>query len=172
MTNPYYDHFAAIIGEGDNNSKKKDDDDDKDDDIGDTYRGVLYQRGFGNRFVYDDYDEIYGLGWGSTLKNLFNFAKPLFTQGAKYLGKKAVDTVANIASDAIAGENIKESAKRRITDTGEEIYAKAPEAISRLVSKRSAPQPQTAKARSRSRYKKRKIGRGMLQEYPVLRNLL
>jgi hypothetical protein len=165
MTNPYYDHFAAIIGEGDNNSRKDDDDDD--DDIGDTYRGVLYQRGFGNRFTYD-YDELYGLGWGSTLKSLFNFAKPLFKQGAKYLGRKAVDTVANIATDAISGENIKESAKRRIADTGEEIFAKAPEAITQLINKRPAAKTKAP----RGRYKRRKIGRGMLKEYPLLKKLV
>jgi predicted house-cleaning noncanonical NTP pyrophosphatase (MazG superfamily) len=163
MTNPYYEHFANIIGRGADNDN---DDNDDDDDIGSTYRGVLYQRGFGGRFT-DDYDEIYGLGWGTTLKNLFNFAKPLFKQGAKYLGRKAVDTAANIANDAISGENIKESVKRRITDTGEEIFAKAPEVITQLVNKRQASKIKTNKGR-----KRRKIGRGILQEYPGLKKLL
>jgi hypothetical protein len=113
------------------------------------------------------------LGWGDTLRSLFNFAKPLFRKGAEFLGRKAVDTVANIAHDAISGDNVKESAKRRLVDTGQEIFAKAPEAVVQLMGNKSKKQKRSAPSTSRAVGKKRrKIGHGIMKKYPALGKII
>jgi hypothetical protein len=162
--NPFSEHFDVMIGGGYTA--------DENDYIGNTYREALYQRGYGFRGDIIDYDEMYGLGWSDTLRSIFNFAKPLLKRGAEFLGKKAVDTVSNIAHDAISGENIKESAKRHITDTKDEIFAKAPEAVANLLNKSNSrkrgmvSQKQTSGTSTRRQKKRRTFGRGILETYP------
>ena len=48
-----------------------------------------------------------GYGLGSIFKGLFRWAMPHLQQGAKMLGKKALQTGINAAQDVLAGENLK-----------------------------------------------------------------
>ena len=48
-----------------------------------------------------------GYGLGSMFRGLFRWALPHIQQGAKMLGKKALQTGVNVAQDLLAGENVK-----------------------------------------------------------------
>ena len=54
-----------------------------------------------------------GYGLGSILKGLFRWAMPHLQQGAKMLGKKALQTGVDVAQDVLAGENVKTATKKR-----------------------------------------------------------
>ena len=72
-----------------------------------VYRGVPFQRGY---------------GLGGTFKKFFNWAIPLIQkhagpvikQGITTVGKRAIDTVADIARDVVDGKNLKTSVKERL----------------------------------------------------------
>lgn len=105
---------------------------DTDEDIGKLYKSVLYQRGFG----YDqelDYHNTYGLGFSDALQGFIRMVTPFFKSGLKYLGTQAVNTAANIAQDVISGANVKEAAKAHVSQTAEDIFAKAPKAIANVI---------------------------------------
>lgn len=166
--NPYYNYFKEMSGSGSI---------DPNEDIGKIYKTVLYQRGFG----FDseiDFHTTYGLGFADTVQGILRMITPFFKSGLKYLGSQAVNTAANIAQDVIAGSNVKDAAKTHVTQTAEEIFAKAPEAIANVVkgnaSKRSAvSQSQTLVEAAppypakRRRYTQKK-GKKLLQIYPAL----
>ncbi len=59
-----------------------------------------------------------GYGLGGILGGLLRSAVPLLKQGVKAIGKHALKTGVNIAQDALAGQNIKTAAKRRLKETG------------------------------------------------------
>ena len=48
-----------------------------------------------------------GYGLGSIFRGLFRWAVPHLKQGAKMLGKKALQTGVNVAQDVLVGENLK-----------------------------------------------------------------
>ena len=54
-----------------------------------------------------------GYGLGSIFKGLFRWALPHLQQGAKVLGKKALQTGVQVAQDVLAGENVKTATKKR-----------------------------------------------------------
>jgi hypothetical protein len=166
--NPYYDQFKYLV-EGSGGGE----------DIGDVYKGVLYQRGYGLD------SEMHGLGFADGLMRMFKFVLPALKTGLQYLGKQGVSTAANIASDAISGKNVSESIKEHVTGAAEDLFAKAPDALSSVIRggqkrKRASvlegvepdgyQQPPRVKRRKlRKNYSSsRKIGRGLLSTYPVL----
>jgi hypothetical protein len=166
--NPFYSHFKVLASTGQGINLE--------DGIGDVYRGVLFQRGYGLGYNAADVYAMQGLGFQDVLSSLFRVVSPYLQSGLRYLGNEAVSTVANIAKDAINGENVKEAAKQRTANTAEEIYAKAPDAIARVFNKKNG----TVKRRASpfhtstsvtSLQKKRKFGRGLLREYPVLEKI-
>ena len=59
-----------------------------------------------------------GYGLGGILGGLLRSAVPLIKQGVKSLGKHALRTGVSIASDTLAGQNFKTSAKRRLKEAG------------------------------------------------------
>lgn len=170
--NPFYDHYKHMATSGGGFDR----------DIGNIYRGVLYQRGYG--LDYDiGYDDVHGLGFASNLMGMFKFVLPALKTGLQYLGKQAVSTAANIATDAIAGKNIADSAKGHVTDVAENLFAKAPEVLSAVIrggqKRKWVSSPETGEAGTsirsvrRAPYnKKRKgryiTGRGLLSTYPIL----
>lgn len=168
-SNPFYDQFKLLATRGSGL---------EDTEIGDVYRGVLHQRGFGYDFSYND---THGLGFGNTLMKLFRFLKPSLKSGLRYLGNQAVTTAANIANDALSGRNIKEAAKEHALKVGEDIFAKAPAAINQLITKRGGMKrklasrrvgkPVAARSAKRKRHFSGRIGRGLLTTYPVLEKL-
>ena len=70
------------------------------------FRGSSYQRGH---------------GFGDVFKKLFKWIVPIVKENAKPIvkrvGRAAVKTAVNIASDALDGQDFKESAKKRIIET-------------------------------------------------------
>jgi len=94
------------------------------------FQGVRYQRGHGF--------------FSSIFQNVL---RPL----AKYLGKKALSTGVEIGSDILKGEDIKESAKKRLKTTGKSIVN---DAIERA--KNFAQTGSGGKRRRKRKYKKSK----------------
>ena len=61
-----------------------------------AFHGARFQRGY---------------GLGSIFKGLFCWALPHLQQGAKVLGKKALQMGVQVAQDVLAGENVKTATK-------------------------------------------------------------
>jgi hypothetical protein len=88
-----------------------------------------------------------------------------------------VNTAANIAQDAINGENIKEAAKAHVTSATHDIFAKAPLALREALNKkpptkRKAVGKLTPGKLVASARKKKKANSYNFEEYPALRKLL
>jgi hypothetical protein len=62
------------------------------------FRGARMQRGY---------------GIGGIFKSLARYAIPLFKQGAKVVGKRALQAATEVGQDVIQGKNVKESFKSR-----------------------------------------------------------
>ena len=62
-----------------------------------------------------------GHGFGSLFSGLLRSVAPLIRRGAVALGKRALTTGAQIASDVVAGQNVKKAAKRRATAAGRDL---------------------------------------------------
>ena len=63
-----------------------------------AFQGSRFQRGYGLAFI---------------CKGLFRWAMPQLQQGAKTLGKRALQTGVDVAQDVLAGENLKTATKKR-----------------------------------------------------------
>lgn len=169
MMNPFTEHFNSIVGSGAPGPE-----------MGSIYKSVLHQRGygFGQRPGFGSYRMKTGFGWNEALAMVFKFAKPLIARGLKYLGKRAVATASSVAQDAFAGENILSSAKKHITETASDVFAKAPGAIVSSILKGSGQkrkgtiQQSSGQLVASARQKKRKkTGRGLLKTYPTLHKI-
>ena len=64
-----------------------------------AFHGARFQRGY---------------GLGSIFKGLFRWAMPHLQQGAKVIGRKALQTGVNVAQDVLDGDNIKKAIMPRI----------------------------------------------------------
>lgn len=174
--NPFYEQFKrdAVVGGGGGGIGDGD-------GVGDVYRSVLYQRGYG--LGYDiDLGQTYGLGFSDGLMSLIRYALPMLKGGLQYLGKQAVSTAANIAQDAIEGKNVRDSAKEHISKAGEEILAKAPASITEAfikptgVKRKAVSQDSAGALVARARLpppskkfkRSNRIGKGLLNTYPAL----
>jgi hypothetical protein len=60
------------------------------------YRGARFQRGY---------------GIGGIFKSLARYAIPLFKQGAKVVGKRALKAATEVGQDVLQGKNVRESAR-------------------------------------------------------------
>lgn len=169
--NPYYEQFKGecLMGEGFNRQE-----------IGPFYKGVLFQRGYGLSYQELPICQMYGLGLGDTLSHWFQLALPMIKRGLKFLGKKAVNTAANIAQDAIEGRKFQESAKEHVTETAKDIWTKAPAAIRENEYKGSGnefdfislnPAGKRKRTTKKSKPNKRYFGRDLLSTYPLLNQL-
>lgn len=165
--NPFYEQMKQLAMGGNG----------LEDDIGDVYKGILYQRGYGLGYG-PDFNEMYGLGFGDSLMSMFRYILPTLKSGAKYLGEKAITAAADIAQDAIAGRNIGEAAKEHVTKAGKEIFGRAPPVISDTVfnkggvKRKLSSRPSAGELVAGARKKKRKIGKGLLATYPALEKIL
>ena len=63
-----------------------------------AFHGARFQRGY---------------GLGSIFKDLFRWAMPHLQQGAKVIGKKALQTGVNVVQDVLDGDNIKTAVHKR-----------------------------------------------------------
>lgn len=77
---------------------------------GSVFRGAAFQKGY---------------GLGGAFRRFFTWFLPLLKEHtlpiAKNFGKEIVQNVANIANDAINGENIEESAKKHVENSMKKI---------------------------------------------------
>lgn len=84
----------------------------------------LNQSGYGLP-VYSGTRIQRGYGLGGFFASLFRSALPLIKRGAKVVGRELLRTGVGVARDALKGENVKDSAKRRFTETGKDLAARA-----------------------------------------------
>ena len=88
--------------------------------VGRIYVGSPYQRGHG--------------GIGSFLAGIFRRVLPLFTRGAKAVGKEVVRSSMNIMSDVTTRNTpIKESIRKHFKESGEILKRKAEEKLDKLM---------------------------------------
>jgi hypothetical protein len=107
---PYYDFFKDSIGKGEGKYYTG---------IGEPYRiSYRYQKGYG---LLGSTARTRGDGFGNILSSIWRMAFPMLKTGAKKLGTAALDVATNVASDALAGKDIKDSAKEHLTSKGVEL---------------------------------------------------
>ena len=63
-----------------------------------AFHGARFQRGY---------------GLGSIFRGLFRWAMPHLQQGAKVIGKKALQTGVNVVQDVLDGDNVKTAVHKR-----------------------------------------------------------
>lgn len=96
-----------------------------------------------------------GHGIGSLFSGLMRFVRPLLMRGAKFLGKKAVSTGTKIFSDVVSGDNVGQSAKRRINETLTDIRDQHGSGKRRKKGLKRAGKKQSSKKRIKSTIQKR-----------------
>jgi hypothetical protein len=132
-SNPYVDFFRDSLGRGPGRYYTH---------IGEVFSATpKYQRGYGYLGSKDRYSFRHGRGIGSTLMSMFRMAMPLLKRGAQKLGTEAVDFASKVASDAIQGQNIKESAIKHATEKASNIMKDLPGTFSGLIDKTVSPAP-------------------------------
>ena len=73
------------------------------------FRGARMQRGY---------------GIGSIFKSLARYAIPLFKQGAKVVGKRALQAATEVGQDVLQGKNVKEAFKSRGKQAASDVAKK------------------------------------------------
>lgn len=87
--------------------------------IGVIYKGAPYQRGH---------------GIGSFLGGLFRSVLPLFSSGAKAIGKEALSTGVGLLSDIVNARPMEESIKTRLKEASSNLKRKADDKIDKIMS--------------------------------------
>lgn len=87
--------------------------------IGVIYKGAPYQRGH---------------GIGSFLGGLFRSVLPLFSSGAKAIGKEALSTGVGLLSDMVSARPMEESIKARLKEASSNLKRKADNKIDNIMS--------------------------------------
>lgn len=85
--------------------------------IGVIYRGAPHQRGH---------------GIGSFLGGLFRSVLPLFSSGARVIGKEALNAGVGLLSDMVSARPMEESIKNRLKEVSSNLKRKADDKISRI----------------------------------------
>ena len=86
------------------------------------FRGTLYQRGYGLGGLFRKF-----FNWIVPIMN--THALPKVKEGAKEIGRVALQSVSDIAKDALAGKNIKESVQSNATKAVDTLKTKAEQAL-------------------------------------------
>jgi hypothetical protein len=73
-----------------------------------------------------------GYGIGGIFKSLARYAIPLFKQGAKVVGKKALQTATEVGQDVLQGKNVKEAFKSRGKQAASELAENAAKKVMKL----------------------------------------
>jgi len=82
------------------------------------FAGPVYQRGH---------------GIGSLFRGLFRFAMPFIKQGAKAVGRQALQTGMQVAGDMLENRPVKESIKARVHEAGSALKTKAANKMTQLL---------------------------------------
>jgi hypothetical protein len=169
-SNPYADYFMDSIGKGPGRYYSG---------IGQVYKASSrYQRGYGylGQMYRPPTFRHGGSGIGSALMSMFRFAMPLIKRGVRKLGTEAVDVASKIATDAIQGKDISESAKQHASEKVSEVMKQVPEALSAMTNKSPAvaeagslsSRPLRRRRVYGSRYRPRSVGGRRKARYPGL----
>ena len=83
-----------------------------------------------------------GYGLGSIFKGLFRWAIPHLQQGAKMLGKKALQTGAQVAQDVLDGDDVKTAVSKRTKQALDDMTSQnsSQSGRGRKATKRKAPE--------------------------------
>ena len=100
------------------------------------FAGPVYQRGH---------------GIGSLFRGLFRYAMPFIKQGAKAVGRQALQTGIHLAGDVLENRPFKESVKTRVREAGSALRTKAQNKINHLLTG-------SGRRRTRKRKAARRIG--------------
>jgi len=74
-----------------------------------------------------------GHGIGSLFRGLFRFAMPFIKQGAKAVGRQALQNGIQVAGDMLENRPIKESVKARVREAGSALKTKAETKLNQLL---------------------------------------
>lgn len=107
--------------------------------------------------VYKGKTVMDGSGIGSIFSGLLSKAIPVLKTAGKAVGKRLLASGANIARDALAGENIAQSARKRLKLAGKDLLGAA---ASSLLNKSNARPRRVAKRRVKSPRKNNQNGYG------------
>lgn len=120
---------------------------------------MLQARGIEEGGIYKTGRIQKGEGLGSFLGALFRRVVPLFTSGAKVVGKQALSTGVEILKDALQGRAIKESVRERVTQAGTNLSEKAANKLQSMVGNGIRKRKRRTKVQSGPRRKRRKVSR-------------
>lgn len=124
------------------------------------YEGPLWQDGGAIR-GYAGKDYQYGSGLGSFGRTLMRWAVPIL----KYLGSEGLQAGVNVGNDILAGQDVKDSIKRRAKESGTKIAADAVGAVTKklrgsgMARKRRRKMPRRINKKSRGVKKRRTVRR-------------
>lgn len=163
--------------------------------IGHVYAAPRIYRGRG---VSGPAGSVRGFGIGDVLGKIFQWTQPLL----KKLGQKVIDSASNfavnVASDAVQGENIIESAKKHASVEGKQLLREVPQDVGSFLTREKEVEPvetgvkpsnrtsratlvarNATRASSKRSLSKKKTGRGVKKQkgsgifysplYPALR---
>jgi len=116
--NPYHLYFKNSVGYGGSVDFEG---------IGPLYRARRGVRGYG-----EFSRNIRGAG---VLGNIFSFFKKMASPLIKAVAPSAIETVTNVAKDAIDGANIKDSLKKHASTEAKKLLGKVPDSFSKLLTK-------------------------------------
>lgn len=154
--NPYFAFFKESIGRGKG---------DYHEGIGNIFSSLPeYQRGYGilPRGSFPFGRVQVGEGIGSFFLSLFRKATPMITSAAKHLFRGAAEIGRDTLSDALAGENIKSSLKKRVkTKISDTLPASVAEELNKRI---GSGKRRLSKSRSSTKKRRKKSGK----KYPVL----
>ena len=97
-----------------------------------------------------------GYGIGGIFRSLARFAIPLFKQGARTVGKRALQAATEVGQDVLEGRNVSESMKARGNQSFTDVSNKAVKTLTGRGRKRPIKRSAPAKPTISSQAKKRK----------------
>ena len=122
------------------------------------FEGNDFQRGHGlTGFEGLRFQKGHGL-WS----NLFRFIKPAF----KWIGKRALETGVGVATDVLAGDNLKESARKHLKTQAQNVVEKATDKSKELADKLTVKAMKFIKQKGKGRRRRR-----AKRKAPVLRRV-
>jgi hypothetical protein len=121
------------------------------------YYGEYYRaQAGGDLSVYAGRPIMGGKGLGGLFKGAMRAAAPLLKRVGANLGKRALKTGTRVVGDALSGQNLGRSLKRRLGETGGELMSDLTKLVGASLSKspkrkKAAPKKRTTTASGRRR---------------------
>jgi hypothetical protein len=125
-----------------------------------AYYGEYYRAQAGGDLpVYAGRPVMGGKGLGGLFKGAMRAAAPLLRRVGANLGKRALKTGTRVVGDALRGENVGRSLKRRLGETGGEIMSDLTELVGASLSKRPKKRKAATKKRTPAASRRRRPAR-------------